>query len=265
MSTSFLSSRTSLAVLLAITLVGPHALGQTPSAVDIAVAKKLFAQAEEDEAAERWAAALDKLKRVLAIKETAGVRFHLALAEERLGQLMTAREDYKRSAALAQKLPPAEAAPLVDQATTAIARLDTRLPTVTVTVPEVKGVTVRVDGKDLPPAQFGRPAMHDLGEISVDASAPGRQPFSKRMVLIERNVITIEITLPEAVEAAAGPLAPPPATPPATPPPPRNSVVAPVILVGGAVVFGGVSVFGLMLVMQKRERRSFVRTFLISL
>lgn len=63
--------------------------------------KRLFDAAVEDESADRWAAARDKLLRVVARRETAGVRFHLGHASEKVGEPCAAIVQFDRAAELA--------------------------------------------------------------------------------------------------------------------------------------------------------------------
>ncbi|MDP9000908.1 MAG: hypothetical protein M3O46_12435, partial [Myxococcota bacterium] len=80
-----------------VVLVGTlgAAVAQAAPPAPIERARQLFVQAEEDEDAERWSDALDKFRAVSQVRLTAGVRYHLALCEEHLGQLARALEDYR--------------------------------------------------------------------------------------------------------------------------------------------------------------------------
>src|SRR5271154_5740503 len=50
-----------------------------PTPTQIQAARELFSAARKDEDALRWADALEKLERVAAVKQTASVRYHIAL------------------------------------------------------------------------------------------------------------------------------------------------------------------------------------------
>src|SRR5258706_15123609 len=76
-------------------LAGPAiAAPPAPSQAQVQAARELFQEAERDEDAKRWAEALEKLRRVAAVRLTPGVRYHIALCEENLGQLVAALADY---------------------------------------------------------------------------------------------------------------------------------------------------------------------------
>jgi hypothetical protein len=82
-----------LAALLAVTLL-PSPCYAAPAGDQVRAARRLFADAEKDEDASRWADALEKLRRVAQVKLTAGIHYHIALCEEHLGQLATALDQY---------------------------------------------------------------------------------------------------------------------------------------------------------------------------
>src|SRR5438270_13549817 len=65
-------------------------------------ARELFRAAERDEDANRWADALEKFRRVGAVKLSAAVRYNIALCEEHLGQLVAALADYTLAESQAQ-------------------------------------------------------------------------------------------------------------------------------------------------------------------
>src|SRR5882724_4575305 len=68
-----------------------------PLPAEIMLARRLFAEARAREEAKDWPTAASKLNEALAIKETAGLRFHLAYCEEQQGLLVEALVDYERS------------------------------------------------------------------------------------------------------------------------------------------------------------------------
>ena len=82
------------AVVAAALLLGALSARADPTPGELAAARELFARAEKDEDAGRWAEALDKVRRASSVKMTAGLRFHIALCEEKLGQLVAALADY---------------------------------------------------------------------------------------------------------------------------------------------------------------------------
>ncbi len=194
-------------VLLAASLTNvPSARAAGPSQAQVQAARELFQEAERDEDAKRWTEALEKLRRVAAVKLTAGVRYHIALCEENLGQLVAALADYT----LAENQARAENAPdvlrLVGEK---LKGLKGRVPRLTVVVPgDVTDAEVRLDGEPILQAMWGVQIPMDPGEHKLEARAPGRVPMARTITMQERDSTLVEIKLPEATKS--------PTTPPAT-------------------------------------------------
>src|SRR5690606_8548188 len=71
----------------ALLLVAPSA-GAEPTATELAVARRLFREATQLEERQRWDLAAQKLREAIRIKETPGLRFHLAHCQENMGLLV---------------------------------------------------------------------------------------------------------------------------------------------------------------------------------
>src|SRR5262245_13115898 len=71
-----------------------------PTKTEVAVARQYFEQANAAERENRWADAIEDLNRAVAIKETAGLRYHLGFAKENMGMLVDAMLEYQRAAGL---------------------------------------------------------------------------------------------------------------------------------------------------------------------
>jgi hypothetical protein len=232
--------------LVAASLLASPAAWSAP--LDLAAAKALFKQAEADERAERWDKALEKLRKASTVKMTAGIRFHIAVCEEKLGHLVAALDDYTAAQSAARETDNREVLGLASEPLLA---LKTRLPTLTVSVPpELRGngtLEVRVDGALLPATSIGSPVPLDPGAHTLEATAAGQSPYSTTFTVEEREArpIVIPFTPPPApVLVARGPEAPPP--PPTLPaPPPRPSRGLAIAATAGAVVLiaGGVGAF----------------------
>src|SRR5215472_5931508 len=183
--------------MLAPTLA--YAGNPSPTPSDIAVARDLFAKAEKDEEGGRWADALEKLKRASAVKMTPGIRFHVALCEENLGQLTAALADYTAAQSQAMDEHNQEVLQVVAQPLTA---LRSRLPTLAVNVPaDAKNANVTVDGAPLAAAQWGTPVPVDPGSHVVQASLAGRETFTVNVAAPERSVRVVDVKLPAVVAA----------------------------------------------------------------
>jgi hypothetical protein len=187
---------------------------------NLIAARELFTQATQDEADKHWAAALEKLQKVFAIKPTAGVRFHIANCEEGLGQLAKALDDYTRAATQAQS---ENAVDVLKIAPDKIADLRARVPWLTLVVPDdVKDTAqVKLDGAPIAPALWGTQMPVDPGDHRVEASARGRAGFSTVITLAVRNVKVLSINLapatpPKATEVTTSPAIAPGASAPSS-------------------------------------------------
>jgi hypothetical protein len=84
-------------VLFGLLLAPTTSRAAEPTKTELAAARDLFARAERDEDGGRWGDALDKLRRASSVKMTPGIRFHIALCEENLGQLVAAPRETRKS------------------------------------------------------------------------------------------------------------------------------------------------------------------------
>ncbi len=177
-------------------------------------ARALFADASKDEDAGRWDVALEKLHRVAEVKLTAGIRYHVALCEEKLGQTATALAHYGQARDAAQVEHNAEVAELLKEPF--LSDLRARVPSLTLSlardVADARDVDVTLDGRPLASSAWGVAMSVDPGTHRVEARAPGRQPFTREITMRERDVSVMDVTLradPPAPEPRATiPLAP---------------------------------------------------------
>lgn len=171
----------------------------------------LFDAAVEDERHDRWEAARDKLTALVARRETAGVRFHLGHAAERLGQPCVAAREFERAARLADADASLRGRA---EARAAHARGATTRVVVRV-VPDHAAVTL--DGARVTP---GEAACVTPGAHRVDASAPGHEPTSRSLSAQAGEDATVTLQL---VPLRAQPA-------PAPPPSPRDDTARWVLL-----------------------------------
>jgi tetratricopeptide (TPR) repeat protein len=204
-----------LAFLVAAGLWGGRG-GAAPADVDLKVARQQFARAEQDEDAGRWQDALDKLRNVLAAKQTAGVQYHIALCEENLGQLVAALADYTTAKTKAQSENALDVQRLVGKR---LADLDPRVPRLTVhLVSDVPNATLTLDGATLANERMGTAMPVDPGTHRVEATAPDRPPSGVEVTMHERDTTVLDVKL-----APAGEPSPPPVREPAASQPPGRA------------------------------------------
>lgn len=209
-----------------------------PSAAEIESARKLFKQAEADEAAEKWDVALAEIRRASAIKMTAGLRFHIALCESNLHQNAAALSDYAAADLLARAEKNSEVQEAVREPR---ADLEARVPKVKLTVPaDAKNVEVRIDTTVA--TDLTEDIRLDTGAHDIEARADGRAPFSKKLDLKEHDSITIPITLPPLTQAPLKSADSPTKDEPAADGSSKKNYVPAILATAGAVVLVGVGV-----------------------
>ena len=176
--------------------------------VDINAARALFGAAEADEQAQRWPEALEKLRRAATARMTPGIRFHIALCEEKMGKIAAALADYGAAQAAARETNNREVLGLVSEPLLA---LKLRVPTVTVRLPAglhvgSGAVEIRLDGAPLAASSVGTPLPVEVGAHTVQATGPAQRPFAMSFVLREQQAESLLI-----------PFDPPPGPPDASP------------------------------------------------
>ena len=213
-----MSSRHAARIALIVTLVAlaaglssARAVAAEPTAAEIAVARRLFHEATELKEQKKWREAADKLREAIRIKETPGLRFHLADTEEQLGHLVEAQVEYDRADELIRN--GAKAPDVESLLGPARESLRERIPTVTVRVPAgVTDAALEVDRAKVSAALIGQPIPLNPGAHSIQVTAPGRRPFALELALKEGDDRVVEADLlSESAEAAAVP-APAPAS-----------------------------------------------------
>jgi hypothetical protein len=166
-----------------------------PSAAELSNARQAFQSAVALEGQEKWALAAQKLHEALAIKDTPGLRFHLAHCEERLGSLVEASLDYDRANELLRQ---GAKAPDVEKLLgPASAELKPRVPHVAVQLPaDVANPLVVLDGKQVAPSELASGLPLDPGTHQLTVSAPDRAAFERTFSLKEGDRVSIAVTLP---------------------------------------------------------------------
>jgi hypothetical protein len=202
--------------LIAGTLAAPVRAAE-PTKAEIAVARQYFDAATAAENQGRWRDAIDQLSRAIAIKETAGLRYHLGFAKENLGMLVDAMLEYQRASGLIHSGMTSEEVErfIVPK----LAEMRRRVPTLTVTLPpDAKGVELQVDGAAVKPELLGTPIPLNPGTHALVVFAPSRRPFRVQLTLSEGSAVTQAAELvPEVGGSASAPMAPftaPPSTSP---------------------------------------------------
>lgn len=198
-----------LASLIACaTFVSPHRARAEATAAEISAAKHAFESALAAEAEQRWADAVLKLREAIAVKDTPGLRFHLAHCESGLGQLLEASLEYERALELLRR--GAKAPDVQKLLGPARAALLERIPRLTLEIPaDVQAVRVSIDGRPYPPSELALGIPLDPGLYELRVQASGRRAFERALRLKEGDRIVLPVALPlvaQAGDQAAPPL-----------------------------------------------------------
>lgn len=183
-----------LMVLGALLAFPRRASAQEPSPTELAVARRLFNEAEALEKEERWSEAALKVREAIRIKETPGLRFHLAFCEEHMGLLVEAMNDYARARDLiAGGMAARDVEGLLPDKQKALSR---RVPSIVIVPPAgISPIRASIDGQHIAPSVLGRPAPVNPGMHRVVVSAEGYREFIADVTLTEgeRRVVTAKL------------------------------------------------------------------------
>lgn len=238
-----LAPRPLFALLFALVpaLPAPRAHAATePTPSELNVARRLFDEARAAEDATRWHEAAEKFRRAIAIKDTPGMRFHLARCQEEQGELVEALVEYDRARELIDS--GVRAVDVEKLLADARERVRAKVALLTVRLPSgVENVSVELDGKALSGSVLGVPMPINPGVHRVSVVAVGRQPFAKELTLGTGEVRQLPIDLPVAtmVPRAEPAAASPAAAPALSGPPADDGAVSTrtVVLIGEASLF----------------------------
>ncbi|HMJ11705.1 MAG TPA: hypothetical protein VK524_09855 [Polyangiaceae bacterium] len=160
---------------------------------------------------ERWAEAVDLLSRAESLVHAPTHLLFLARAQQRLGQLVSAREAYLKLTR--ESIAPAAPKAFHDAQAAAkreLPLLEPKIPTLKIQVKGAEGkpVSVTVDGKALSPALVGVANPTDPGAHRVQASAAGLSAGPVAVELKEAARETVTLQLSAATESTAPVAAP---------------------------------------------------------
>jgi hypothetical protein len=191
----------SVSALVWATLLAPSpGLAAEPTPSEISVARRLFDEGKAAEDAASWREAADKFRQAAAIKDTPGLRFHLARCEEEQGAFVEALVEYDRARELIDggvKAPDVERL-LAD----ARDRVRAKVALVTLRLPQgVENASVALDGKAVSGSVLGVPLPVNPGKHRLQATAPGRAAYDQPIQLASGEVR--EVTIPLAVALAS--------------------------------------------------------------
>jgi hypothetical protein len=206
-----------VAGLAAAALLAAWPARAASSAEDQALATMLFREARSLAASGKTAEACLKFEESQRLDPSGGTILNLAHCHEVLGLLARSWSEFNEAAVAAGREGRRDR---LEEANARLRALEPRLSRLTIVVPphaEVAGLRVERDGHELGRGAWSTPMPVDGGEHQVQATAPGRKPFSVRIAMArEGDARTVTIPVLELAAAVVAPLtemAPPPAAP----------------------------------------------------
>lgn len=168
-------------VLLLLGLWQTHAAADVSD--DVEKAKIMFESATADQRSGKWSDALDKLEYVASVKETAGVRFHMAVCQEALGMLTKSLESFERAQSIARETNSADVLRLVSSE---IERLRAVVPSIAVEAPAKYQALVVQIGKEAKRKYVpSTPIYLDAGSHDVVVEVDGVERLNSTVTLRE--------------------------------------------------------------------------------
>ncbi len=231
---------------------------------DSAAAQALFDEAKKAMAAHRYADACPKLEESLRLQEAVGTRLNLADCYEHEGKLASAWSKYLEVSTKARAAGQTARARIARDRAAALASKLSNL-VIDVTASRAEGLEIRRDGTVVGDAEWGVAIPADAGTHTVEASAPGRKPWSETVIVTD-GATTARVSVPDLERLPAEPSAvapaaiapvsapPEPAAPPSEPPHGNGLKIAAFVAGGvGVVGVGAGSVFGLLSLMKHND------------
>jgi len=169
-----------------------YAQSPSPSGNSTALAEQLFNQARDLAKANKWAEACPKFEASLRYDPVLGTRLNLATCYEHIGKLASAWGLYRESIELAKKAGDTKRADYAQKQATA---LEPRLPKLAISAPAnpPAGLIVKRDDTAIDAGGLGVALYVDPGTHQITASAPGFEPFTITVTLVEGKTETFAL------------------------------------------------------------------------
>lgn len=234
---------TSLVASLGLTASRVAAQSPVASAGPVASAEVLFEEGKRLMDAGKYVEACPKLAESQRLEPGAGTLLNLGACYEKLGLTASAWVTYREAVSVADTSQRKAWAAQAQKRATAIEPTLSKL-TITVATPS-EGLSVKRDGQPVREAEWGVAVPLDPGAHLIEATAPGRRPFSTSVEVTSPGS-SLDVTVP-ALEVEPPPVVAPPPPPPRAAPTPRS--ILPTVGLGvaglGLVGLGLGTYFGL--------------------
>jgi hypothetical protein len=247
--------------ITALALVLIASLPAVAHAQDAAGAEALFQKGHQLFEQKKYAEACPKFAESYRLDPVTGSLLALAACHEEEGKLASAWAEYVDVAARARREGKNDRA---DAAQQRAAMLEPKLARITVALGQgadsVSGLQVKRDGIVIGSGTFGTALPVDRGEHTIEAAAPGRQPFSKRVTIADGRSEVVAIPILAESGKAETPVTPAPApAPPAAAEADTSSGGSPLRTAGliaggvGIVVIGVGAYFGISAISKNND------------
>jgi hypothetical protein len=177
------SSHRATAVGASVALIlGSAAASADPTPQDSAAAQSLYDEARKLTSSGQWADACPKLQESQRLDPTPVTEFYLADCYEHVGRTASAWTTFLDLAAMAHRTGGPKAADRERVAKNRAAALESLLTKLQIDVPaaaRVPGLIVKRDGEVVGEGQWSAPVAVDPGKHSIEASAPGKKPWTQ--------------------------------------------------------------------------------------
>ena len=242
--------RSAITLLILAAGVTPAVARAQGSAV--ADAEALFRLGHQLYEEKRYVEACPKFQESFRLDPATGSLLALAACHEAEGKLASAWAEYNETAARARKDGRTDRA---DAAQQRVAVLEPKLARVTIVLApgaaEIPGLVVKRDGVLLGPGAYGAPLPVDRGQHTIEASAPGYEPWAGRGALADGA--SESVTIPRLTELPRGAAAAKPEGAVAKSDGPPLRAIGIATGIGGLVAIGIGSYFGLHAISKNNE------------
>ncbi|WP_437910756.1 hypothetical protein WME95_23975 [Sorangium sp. So ce327] len=242
-----------LALLCGTSLTSP--LLAQPAAADKALAEGLFQDGKKLMDEGKLQEACPKLAESQRVDPTVGTLLNLAVCHEKEGKTASAWAEFTEASSLAASAGQQDRAQFAAKRASELEAKLTRLVLDAAQATQAApAMTITLNGKELSAAAAtGSGIPVDPGTATIEAKAPGKQPWSHRVTL-DPGPSTTRVTIPPLAdvavqEAKAAPPAPPPARPEAAKPEATGNPMRALGFVAGGVGIAGIgvgAVFGVL-------------------
>jgi hypothetical protein len=153
-------------------------------------AEKLFEDGRAALALGHLDEACDAFRRSQELEPRVGTLLNLGDCEEKRKRIASAWEAFVEAKALAASLKDSKRAATADKHAAALV---TRLPYLVLAVKRVDGLVITRDGVAVPTAEWDHEVPLDPKHYKLEASAPGRTPWTRELDLAEAQHLKIEV------------------------------------------------------------------------